>query len=123
MTRGTAAGRPESPIDERRPFAELASRLRDMRPAKLSNREFAALAKYSAASISTALSGKILPSLELTLAIVTASGEDTTEWTEIWYQYSTARRTSSANAGRPEKEPSEVANSAPEDVEGYSEFS
>jgi hypothetical protein len=80
--------RPEQPLNpSASPLQAFADGLRQLRRAagNPTYRVLARKAGYSPASLSTAASGKILPSLEVTLAYVGACGGDEEEWRRRWY--------------------------------------
>ncbi|MBP2708438.1 helix-turn-helix domain-containing protein [Microbispora sp. RL4-1S] len=80
-------GRPERTLDdESGPVAEFALRLRALRRDAGSPvyRELARRANYSVSALSNAARGHELPSLEVTLAFVTACGGDRREWERQW---------------------------------------
>jgi transcriptional regulator with XRE-family HTH domain len=67
------------------PYADFARDLRDLRAEKgLTFRQLAATTHYSASTLAESASGRRLPTLELTLAIVKACGGDMGEWRERW---------------------------------------
>jgi tetratricopeptide (TPR) repeat protein/transcriptional regulator with XRE-family HTH domain len=68
------------------PVARLAFELREMRrrAGGPSYRELARLARYSASTLSTAASGRTMPTREVTRAFAQACGEDAAEWEERW---------------------------------------
>jgi len=70
---------PDSPLKE---FAEGLRALRH--DEKLTYRQLSQRARYSYSVLSTAASGRELPTLEVTLAYVTACGGDATAWEERW---------------------------------------
>ncbi|MEU6535717.1 helix-turn-helix transcriptional regulator [Streptomyces sp. NPDC047000] len=93
-------GRPEIPIDPGSgPLASLAYELRQLRrrAGDPSYRELARRANYSQSVLSTAASGRKLPSREVTLAYAAACGGDTAEWERRWT--ATARAMASRPAG------------------------
>ncbi|WP_433795753.1 hypothetical protein [Actinoplanes sp. CA-252034] len=59
------------------------------------------LTNYSAAALSDALSGRRLPSLAITLAVVGACGGDVDEWTERWRRVAAAQRGTDPDAPTP----------------------
>ncbi|GAB3654549.1 hypothetical protein GCM10027589_13270 [Actinocorallia lasiicapitis] len=80
-------GRPEtrlSPSTE--PLQYFAQELRSLRinAGKPSYRKLAGQANYSSTSLSEAARGLSLPSLDVTLAFVTACGGDTAHWEGFW---------------------------------------
>ncbi|MDI6106069.1 helix-turn-helix transcriptional regulator [Actinoplanes sp. NEAU-A12] len=79
--------RPEEPVDESKgSVAEFALSLRDLRrkAGSPNYRELSARTHFSASTLSTAASGRRLPSLDVTLAYVRSCGGDVTEWTQRW---------------------------------------
>lgn len=79
--------RPERPLDPAMgPVARLAFELREMRrrAGNPSYRELARLARFSPSTLSTAASGRALPTREVTRAFAQACGEDPAEWEERW---------------------------------------
>ncbi|MBM2614506.1 hypothetical protein JIG36_02910 [Actinoplanes sp. LDG1-06] len=79
--------RPERPLDGRGgPVEQLAAGLRMLREkaGKPGYRQMAARVNYSVATLSAAASGRRLPTLEVTLAYVTACDGDVEEWERRW---------------------------------------
>ncbi|GAA1618445.1 hypothetical protein [Actinoplanes couchii] len=79
--------RQERPLEsEDTPLLRFAGDLRRLRQraGRLSYRELGKRTNYSAAALSDALSGRRLPSLAITGAVVRACGGDIGEWTERW---------------------------------------
>jgi tetratricopeptide (TPR) repeat protein len=82
-------GRPEQRLpDEVTPLTEFAGRLRAVRVAagQPSYRWMATVTHYSAATLARAAGGRVLPSLEVTLAYAAACGGDPAEWRAAWAQ-------------------------------------
>jgi helix-turn-helix protein len=80
--------RPERPIDPSQgPISHFAADLRKLREKAggPSYRKLADSAHYSRATLSDAASGHRLPTLEVTLAYVSACGGDTEQWRERWH--------------------------------------
>lgn len=80
-------GRPERPVDvSAGPVAEFAARLRALRrqAGNPPYRQLARLSRYSVTALSDAAGGKRLPSLDVTLAYVTACGGDRARWEQDW---------------------------------------
>ncbi|HKT03484.1 MAG TPA: helix-turn-helix transcriptional regulator [Rugosimonospora sp.] len=78
-------GRPEIPIDPGAPFADFAIGLRTLRSA--SNKTYKQMAvevNYGISVLCTAASGRILPSLGVTLAFVRACDGPVAEWVHLW---------------------------------------
>ena len=79
--------RQERPLEsEDSPLLRFAGDLRRLRlrAGRPSYRELGKRTNYSAAALSEALSGRRLPSLAVTSAVVRACGGDIEEWTERW---------------------------------------
>ncbi|GAA2875504.1 hypothetical protein GCM10010443_42290 [Actinoplanes cyaneus] len=98
--------RQERPLEsEDTPLLRLAGDLRRLRlgAGRLSYRELGRRTNYSAAALSDALSGRRLPSLAITTAVVRACGGDVGEWTERW------RRLAAAHPGMPTGVPAPYA--------------
>jgi WD40 repeat protein/energy-coupling factor transporter ATP-binding protein EcfA2 len=79
--------RPERPLDGLDgPVAQLAAELRQLRDkaGKPGYRQMAARVNYSVATLSAAASGRRLPTLEVTLAYVTACDGDPGQWERRW---------------------------------------
>ncbi|MGA5303954.1 hypothetical protein ACPCHT_28805 [Nucisporomicrobium flavum] len=94
--------RQERPLEsEETPLLRFAGDLRRLRRrvGLPSYRELGKRTSYSAAALSEALSGRRLPSLAITAAIVRACDGDTEEWTERW------RRLAAAQPGADEAVP------------------
>nr|WP_212988048.1 helix-turn-helix domain-containing protein [Actinoplanes auranticolor] len=86
--------RQERPLEsEETPLLRFAGDLRRLRrrAGLPSYRELGKRTSYSAAALSEALSGRRLPSLAVTTAIVRACGGDTGEWTGRWRQLAAAQ--------------------------------
>ncbi|WP_324169056.1 helix-turn-helix transcriptional regulator [Amycolatopsis sp.] len=82
-----AVGRPETRLDpESGPVHEFAQELRELRrqAGNPSYRELAKRAHYSASMLSTAASGRSLPSLAVTQAFAEACGGDRDAWERRW---------------------------------------
>lgn len=81
-------GRPEKPVNTSGGVAtQFARELRELR-AQAGNptyREMARSAMFSSSVLSSAASGNRMPSLQVTLAFVTACGGDETAWREHWH--------------------------------------
>jgi WD40 repeat protein len=93
--------RPERPLDVRSsPIVRLAADLRNLREkaGKPGYRQMAARANYSVATLSAAASGRRLPTLEVTLAYVTACDGDPADWERYWRE---VERLSVAPTGDP----------------------
>jgi len=86
--------RQERPLEsEETPLLRFAGDLRRLRrrAGLPSYRELGKRTSYSAAALSEALSGRRLPSLAITAAIVRACDGDTGEWTERWRDLAAAQ--------------------------------
>ncbi|SDS59602.1 nSTAND1 domain-containing NTPase [Actinoplanes derwentensis] len=86
--------RQERPLEsEDTPLLRFAGDLRRLRQraGRLSYRDLGKRTNYSAAALSDALSGRRLPSLAITGAVVRACGGDVEEWTGRWRHLATAR--------------------------------
>ena len=86
--------RQERPLEsEETPLLRFAGDLRRLRRrvGLPSYRELGKRTNYSAAALSEALSGRRLPSLAITVAIVRACDGDAGEWTERWRQLAAAQ--------------------------------
>jgi transcriptional regulator with XRE-family HTH domain len=87
---GNRVGRPEKVLrPEDGPLQRFAYELRQLRDRdgdRLSYREIAALTRYSISTLTQATRGERLPTLEVTLAYVTACHGDTEVWRRRWYQ-------------------------------------
>ncbi|QFY05323.1 helix-turn-helix domain-containing protein [Nonomuraea phyllanthi] len=84
-------GRPEEPIDPLGPIADFASGLRALRDAAdLSYKEMASLTYYCVSTLSTAASGKAMPTWEVTEAYVKTCNGDLDYWWEQWLAASDA---------------------------------
>lgn len=83
--------RPENPVDPRAgPLSEFAHDLRSVRE-RFGNPSYRVLARragFSASTLSLAASGRVLPSLDVTLAYVQACGADPGEWRRRWLEVS-----------------------------------
>ncbi len=82
-------GRSEKPVDpDQGPLQRFAADLRELRKSAGSPtyRALADRAHYSAAALSQAAAGRMLPSRALTLAFVEACGGDAAAWDERWQQ-------------------------------------
>lgn len=82
-------GRREEPIDPATgPLAAFAADLRRLREAagSPSYRQLARTAHYSASALSSACSGKSMPSWNVTRALVQACGGDVGQWQPRWQQ-------------------------------------
>lgn len=79
-------GRREQPLElDGSPVRELAQCLRNLRnQAGLTYEQLAARSNFSRATLQEALSGRRLPTLQVTLAIVQGCGEDTEAWRTYW---------------------------------------
>lgn len=80
-------GRPEKPLSaENSALASFASDLRALRrrTGSLSYREMARIALFSPSVLSSAASGRRLPTLQVTLAFVEACGGDRVAWESRW---------------------------------------
>ena len=104
-------GRPERalPCDDT-PLTEFAGRLRAVRlsAGQPSYRRLAAVTHYSAATLARAAAGQALPSLEVTLAYVTACGGDAGQWRAAWDEVvarTKSRSGAAETAGTPAPEP------------------
>lgn len=90
----------ERPIDpsDTRPLAGFARDLRALRHQK-GNPPYAALAaktRYVPTTLSKATDGRRLPTLDVTLALVSALGGDTTTWEQRWHALAFAQAAASA---------------------------
>jgi hypothetical protein len=91
---GGAVPRQERPLEsEDSPLLRFAGDLRRLRQraGRPSYRELGKRTNYSAAALSEALSGRRLPSLAVTGAVVRACGGDIDEWTERWRHLASAQ--------------------------------
>ena len=84
-------GRPEESVASEGPLAEFARDLRALRHAtgQIPYRDLGRLARYSPSALSTAVSGRKLPTIELTLAFVRACGgtaDDVRTWEQRWHE-------------------------------------
>jgi transcriptional regulator with XRE-family HTH domain len=79
-------GRPERPLDrDGSPVRELAHWLRDLRNRSgMTYEQLAVRSNFSRATLQEALSGKRLPTLQVSLAIVDACGGDVEAWPTYW---------------------------------------
>jgi transcriptional regulator with XRE-family HTH domain len=78
-------GRPENPLSGYNPMTALAAELRELRAhADFTLRELTDLTYYSIATLSFALSGKKLPSWDVTAAIVVACGGEPEDYRRRW---------------------------------------
>ncbi|GIM93613.1 hypothetical protein Ato02nite_054060 [Paractinoplanes toevensis] len=96
--------RQERPLEsEDTPLLRFAGDLRRLRlrAGRLSYRELGKRTNYSAAALSEALSGRRLPSLAVTGAVVRACGGDIDEWTERWRHLASAQPGASADTPAP----------------------
>ncbi|MEU1730419.1 helix-turn-helix domain-containing protein [Streptosporangium sp. NPDC020145] len=87
--------RPEKPLDpEAGPLQAFAFDLRRLREkaGSPSYRKLAEHAHYSAAALARAAAGNALPTLDLTLAYVTACGGDVEEWQQRWHAIENQQR-------------------------------
>lgn len=90
-------GRPEIPVDPRAPFADFANGLRALRAAsKKTYQEISDEVFYRVSTLCMASSGRILPSLEVTLAYVRSCGGSVSEWTRRWEEARQRRSRGSA---------------------------
>ncbi len=104
-------GRPESTLDpDAGPLAAFAMDLRVLRQTagQPSYRQLAKIAHYSSATLAQATSGRRLPSLEVTLALVRACGGDSASWATRWHTLAAAA-SSSANLTPPTPAPAHPA--------------
>lgn len=84
--RGGKKGRPQRPLDpDADPIQRFAHELRGLRPPGLTYRKMADRVHYSAQTLSAAVNGRQLPSLEVTRAFVQACGGDTMQWEQRWH--------------------------------------
>jgi len=96
--------RQERPLEsEETPLLRFAGDLRRLRrrAGLPSYRELGKRTSYSAAALSEALSGRRLPSLAVTTAIVRACDGDAGEWTERWRQLAAAQPGADGEAPMP----------------------
>lgn len=85
-------GRSEQPVPDG-PLKEFAEGLRALRHGeKLTYRQLSQRARYSYSVLSTAASGRELPTLDVTLAYVRACKGDATAWEERWKSAAAALR-------------------------------
>lgn len=78
-------GRREKPIDPRAPYANFAYGLRALKDKSgKTYREISRKGYYSPAALCAAASGKVLPSLDVTLAFIVPCDGSKDEWTAIW---------------------------------------
>ena len=86
-------GRPEQPLDSATgPIPDFARDLRELRrlAGNPGYRSLARRAGYSASTLSSAASGRVLPSLPVTLAYVGACGGNPTQWEARWHALAAA---------------------------------
>ncbi|MFI1994166.1 hypothetical protein [Actinoplanes sp. NPDC020271] len=96
--------RQERPLEsEDTPLLRFAGDLRRLRlgAGRLSYRELGKRTNYSAAALSDALSGRRLPSLAITRAVVRACGGDAGAWTERWRHLAAALPGKDSGAAAP----------------------
>ncbi|MCO5967422.1 serine/threonine-protein kinase [Actinoallomurus soli] len=118
-------GRREAPVPDG-PLKEFAVALRELRtnaPGAPTYRELARRAHYSASVLSVAAAGRRLPTLNVTLAFVTACGGDADEWRERWSGLHAALQAEhpeliTADDAAPQAGPPEVADDAARDPGG-----
>ncbi|OLE22236.1 MAG: hypothetical protein AUG44_25320 [Actinobacteria bacterium 13_1_20CM_3_71_11] len=102
-------GRQEQPLDPTAgPLPAFAHKLRELRHAagNPGYRSLARRAGYSASALSAAASGRILPSLAVTLAYVGACDGDLDEWERRWTE--TSAKIESAGPERPRQLPPDI---------------
>src|SRR5438105_6901072 len=90
---GETVGRPEQPLDSATgPIPDFARDLRELRrlAGNPGYRSLARRAGYSASTLSSAASGRVLPSLPVTLAYVGACGGNPTQWEARWHALAAA---------------------------------
>ncbi len=85
-------GRREQDLDDDGPLAQFAGRLRGLRAAAGSPtyRQLASATNFSAATLARAASGRVLPTLDVTVAYAASCGADVEEWKRLWHQTSHA---------------------------------
>jgi len=101
---GGSVGRPEKPVDGAGgAVAAFARGLRQLRKdaGSPTYRDMAQSALFSSSVLSSAASGSRLPTLQVTLAFVTACGGDRELWARRWRQVSGSGGTNSGYAPRP----------------------
>jgi transcriptional regulator with XRE-family HTH domain len=113
-------GRPEKLAESRSAYAEFCGSLRELMVQKgISYRQLAEMTNYSRSSLADAARGDRLPTLELTLAFVSACGGSTQEWRRRW----TELRNQAIHADASRLSPGEIASSLrPEQVSTPTEF-
>ena len=104
-------GRPERSLPaDATPLTQFAGRLRALRVAagQPSYRHLAAVTHYSAAALARAAGGQALPTLEVTLAYVTACGGALDQWRRAWDElaaWAASQAAAAAAASVPEPAP------------------
>lgn len=79
--------RPEKPIDPGSPLADFALGLRELRYKRsLTYREMTEIANFGVTALSRAAAGRSLPTLDVTLAYVSACDGSPEEWRARWDQ-------------------------------------
>ncbi len=80
-------GRRHLPVDPQQPLADFAGGLLGVKAdSKLTYRQMARKANFCVSVLSEAAAGKRLPTLEVTLAYVSACGEAVDGWEQRWRQ-------------------------------------
>jgi transcriptional regulator with XRE-family HTH domain len=91
--------RPQKPVDPDSPLADFALGLRALRSKQgLTYRKMAEVTNFGITSLSRAADGRLLPTLDVTLAYVTACGGSPDEWRAHWNEAS--RKLNSGNGWR-----------------------
>lgn len=90
--------RPEKPVDPGSPLADFALGLRELRGKQgLTYRKMAKVTNFGVTVLSVAAAGRSLPTLDVTLAYVTACDGSPDEWRARWDE---ARKTCDGGNGR-----------------------
>lgn len=106
-------GRSEESVPDG-PLKDFAEGLRSLRQReRLTYRQLSQRARYSYSVLSTAASGKVLPTLEVTVAYVGACHGDVAEWEERWERLAAVLRAGDAGLLPPEALGSAAAGTPP----------
>lgn len=106
-------GRSEESVPDG-PLKDFAEGLRSLRQReRLTYRQLSQRARYSYSVLSTAASGKVLPTLDVTLAYVGACHGDLAEWEERWEHLAAVLRAGDAGLLPPEALGSAAAGTTP----------